>query len=465
MSICDSGIGSKVISGQVTVRINDSHPLVLLANTLPWQLMFDMILLDLKNSTAKLKWWLGRKIKVRVHLAAFILQQMYDLTDREVEYAIKDNAAYQVFCGHGIVKKWHAPDHTSIEKFRSRLLPETQRQLANMVTQKAAELGIADASQLDIDSTVQEANMTYPTDAKMLRKLGTITANVAKAVIRLFPEIKSDLDVDIKTIALKARDVFFQKKYSTIEEKTSHLQALWDAVSEPVIRVAKVCRDIGREEMLGLKWNAKRALDQLLDHGEDYLESSKRYIETGKNKSGKRLSFHLSEVECFNKGKEHKKYEFGRAFQLGRIGGNFMIVGKCTTTRMDDKKSLKPMLDQHQDLFGKGSLISLGTDKGYYSRKNVNEAIKRSVKKIGIQSPCNVKNKIIELPIEEEEALYNRRAGIEPLIGHAKQGGQLGRSRMKKDDTIKSSGYASVLGFNLRQMTKALKREALDKVA
>ena len=37
------------------------------------------------------------------------------------------------------------------------------------------------------------------------------------------------------------------------------------------------------------------------------------------------------------------------------------------------------------------------------------------------------------------------------------QGGQLRRSRMKIDETIKASGYASVLGFNLRQTIKVQK--------
>jgi hypothetical protein len=37
--------------------------------------------------------------------------------------------------------------------------------------------GLAEAHDIDIDSTVQEANMTYPTDAKNLRKLGTIALN------------------------------------------------------------------------------------------------------------------------------------------------------------------------------------------------------------------------------------------------------------------------------------------------
>lgn len=55
--------------------------------------------------------------------------------------------------------------------------------------------------------------------------------------------------------------------------------------------------------------------------------------------------------------------------------------------------------------------------------------------------------------------MHNRRAGIEALIGHAKHGGQLGRSRMKSDKTTKSAGYAAVFGFNLRQLTRHIARE------
>ena len=50
--------------------------------------------------------------------------------------------------------------------------------------------------------------------------------------------------------------------------------------------------------------------------------------------------------------------------------------------------------------------------------------------------------------------LAGRRAGIEPLIGHAKQGGQLGHSRMKHDETTLAAGYAAIGGFNLRQLIR-----------
>jgi transposase len=96
-----------------------------------------------------------------MHLAAYLLQKIYDLTDRQVEYGIKDNAAYQVFCGKGIVEGWHPPDHTKIEVFRNRLSPETQRALANETAKIAISLGFADPRETDIDSTVQEANIAY----------------------------------------------------------------------------------------------------------------------------------------------------------------------------------------------------------------------------------------------------------------------------------------------------------------
>lgn len=454
MSICDSGIGSKAKAGEIVVEVAETHPLIMLAAVLPWLDLYEIILDDLKKSTKKGFWWLGRKLKVRIHLAAFILQQLYNITDRETEYGIKDNAAYRVFCGYGIVEKWHAPDHTKIEEFRSSLSSETQRILANTIAQHAAALGIADPKDFDIDSTVQEANMTYPTDAKMLRKLGALAAKVSGNLKKIFGEA-SFPSIDLKEIALKARNCFFQKRYATQEEKSESLEQLWNAVSQPVTQTIQACSGLCQSKLDQLKWNVKRAVNQLVTQGEAYLADSRVFIDTGKAIKTKKLSFHLNDVECFSKGKAHKKHEFGRAFQLARIGGNFMIVAACTSVRMDDKKSVEPIIADHEKLFGANEIETLSTDKGYYSKKNVKHAVSKGISKVGIQAPESTEDKISKLSAEDKEALYNRRSGIEPLIGHIKQGGQLGRSRMKSDETIKASGYASVLGFNLRQTIKA----------
>ena len=91
---------------------------------------------------------------------------------------------------------------------------------------------------------------------------------------------------------------------------------------------------------------------------------------------------------------------------------------------------------------------------------------KKAVNEIGIQRPKNIKKQPINpMSQEREEELVNRRSGIEPLIGHVKQGGQLGRSRMKSDKSIESSGYTAVLGFNMRQLIRCQKQPNRRKVA
>jgi len=374
MSICDAGIKDKVHGGKLTIRITDDHPLVLLAKTLPWDKMYTLVLPDLKNTTTRKQWWRGKKLKVRIHLGAYILQQIYDKKDREMETDLKENAAYQIFCGHGIVKNWHSPDHTKIETFRSRLSPETQQELANLIAQHAVHLGIAEPKVLDVDSTVQQANITYPTDAKMLRKLGAIASKVAAAIKGIIPKAQQEetaLHINIKEIASRASACFFMSKKATHEDKAEKLTQLLEAVSNPVKRIISACGDIGNKVKDKLSWNIQRAMDQLLSYGATYLESVKTYIEIGKAVPGKILSFHARAVACFNKGKDHKKHEFGRAYQIGRIQGNILYVGKCTSIRMEDKQSLGLMIEEHEKTFAQVHLDSVATDKGYYSKKNI----------------------------------------------------------------------------------------------
>ena len=119
MSIDDSGLKDKQEVGAiVAINVNNNHPLIYLSNALPWKELAKLVLPDLKTTTKKRLWWLGRPLRLRVHLGTYILQHLYNITDRQMEYAIKDNAAYQLFCGRNSVKKWHCPDHTKIEEFR-----------------------------------------------------------------------------------------------------------------------------------------------------------------------------------------------------------------------------------------------------------------------------------------------------------------------------------------------------------
>ena len=233
---------------------------------IPWPALAQLVLADLKQTTAKGKWWLGRKLKLRIHLGALLLQWLYDLTDRQLEWSIKDNAAYQLFCGLGVVENWHCPDHTKIEQFRSRLSPETQRTIANQLAVWAGELGFADPSAMDIDSTVQEANIAYPSDAQLMVKMTLLVNKVwtyMKGNISFFEDFIPS--VDIKAVKAKAKAYFFRTKNDS-EKASSTLQGLWHEAFAQVTEITKYFKILLDYDLERMPWNIRRAFDQIQTH-------------------------------------------------------------------------------------------------------------------------------------------------------------------------------------------------------
>src|SRR4030095_401457 len=85
MSIGFSGLDTPCCVHPVTIDVSPAHPLIQLAQVVTWQTLRDVVLPDLKRPTAQGKWWLGRKLTLRIHLGAFPRQWLYHLTDRQVE--------------------------------------------------------------------------------------------------------------------------------------------------------------------------------------------------------------------------------------------------------------------------------------------------------------------------------------------------------------------------------------------
>ncbi len=359
------------------------------------------------------------------------------------------------------MKKWSCPDHTKIEEFRSRLSAGTQQQLANQLTRIATQLGFSKAEQLDIDSTIQEANISYPSDVNLLGKL---TAKVKKVrdylmthAKQLCPELA---EVDLKKVKSQMREYFFNKPNNT-QEKQSLQRKLWHTVYAEVKQTLRFCQNFEESSAkFNPPWNICTAISQIKEHGKKYLLDASHFIRKGALKSGKILAFHAKAVSCFNKNKLDRWLQFGRNFQLGRVNGNFFIVGRCETVRQEDKKSIHSMIRLHQELFSGITLESVTADKGYYSKANEKALKAIDVKELGLQKPGRKKT---STDTGVSEKLVNRRAGIEPLIGHIKHLGQLGKSRMKSDKATEAAGYAAVMGFNARQLMRYLTGAAVCK--
>jgi IS5 family transposase len=460
MSLDATGFTDSIKSQSLVMTITDQHPLLKLGNQLPWEDLLLTILPDVQR-TVKRWWWVGRPLRLRIHLGVYILQQLYNLTDRQAEYAVQDNAAFRLFCGFGSVKHWHVPDHTKIEAFRSRLLPETQRTLANQLAVHAVRLKYSHPAQFDIDSTVQEANISYPSAANLLVKVALVAKCLVEPLNTVKDAIQETYHVSLKRLKAQLLYYFTLKRQGKIDLSLKMLKSLWRNATGEVLPIINACYRLSPFIKLPKYWNLRRAVEQLQGPGYRLLDLLYQQLFEGIIPKTPVYALHATQIQCFNKNKLNKKKRYGRAYQLGRITGNFVIVGECTSLHMPDAASLPAMIAEHETLFGKNTLNSVSTDKGYYALSNQQLLEDKGLTEIGLPRPQRTLNATPnKTPGEVQEKLHNRRAGIEPLIGHIKHGGQLGRSRMKSDRTTLATGYAAVLGFNLRQ----LKRYAIGKI-
>lgn len=169
-------------------------------------MLVEIVLPDLQGSTAKGFWMLGRRLYLRIHLGIFVLQALLKKTDRGIIEAIRDARVFQAFCGRTLIENWSCPHPTKVEEFRSRLSPETKIRINEAIVLLAVQEVFASSADIDKDSTVQEANISYPTDAGMLLKL-------AKKCFRLIAALQSDLTVNLEKLTnLVVFSIFFDLK-------------------------------------------------------------------------------------------------------------------------------------------------------------------------------------------------------------------------------------------------------------
>ena len=446
-----AGCDQQVKGRNVSIVVPSEHPLLKLASLIPWEELAKIVLPDLKSTTAKGMWNRGRKLHVRTHLGAYILQKIAGKTDREIGQDLQFNAVFRIFAGEGIISNWRPPHFSKIEEFRNRLSPDTQLKITNLYAKVAVEHGFADPTKVDIDSTVQEANMTYPSDAKLMTQVVERCVKVISWIKEKTRNIvPSDFKVDLKKVKTKAKSYFFLAKNTAKEVKQECFADLHKAAKQEAYACLEHLSSLSIKQIEKMPWNIRRSYDQITNHAKRYLLDVAHFIRNHKIKPGKRLSLHLEEVACIVKGKAGKPHEFGRVIQIGRLSGNFVWTTSHTSVRMDDKSALPAMMEEHQNIFGKVQIGSCATDRGYYSQTN-EEAVLKVLSDYG---SMHLGYQYEDTDDETDTKLRDHRAGIEAVIGHIKNGGQLGQSRMKSDEATLAAGYAAMGAFNLRQLMR-----------
>ena len=154
--------------------LSHQHPLFQLSNKINWE-RFENAFSPLYCSTN------GRPAHpIRLMCGLLILKHLRNVSDEIVVFQWSENAYYQYFCGGLEFMPKQPCDASELVHFRNR------------IGEKGMELILAESIRVNtdhdnedhfdtafIDSTVQEKNITYPTDAKLHKK---IIKNVLKIV-------------------------------------------------------------------------------------------------------------------------------------------------------------------------------------------------------------------------------------------------------------------------------------------
>jgi IS5 family transposase len=409
-------------------QLSSKHPLYILANQVDWSFFDEHFKKHYRED-------FGRPaLPIRLMVALLILKHLRNLSDESIVEQWAENAYYQYFSGAQFFTPGPPCEASELVHFRNRIGTEG----IELILKESIRINGKDGKEdkASIDTTVQEKNISYPTDNKLHRKI-----------------IK-------KCVAIAEKEgIVLRQSYKRTLKRLGIDQRFR---SHP--KNAKKARRADRK----VKTIAGRLLRELLRklpalmYAEN-LALFRHILQQKRSDKNKVYSTHETDVQCISKGKEHKKYEFGSKVSIALTQTTGVIIGaRHIEGNQYDGHTLEAVLEQQQRLSGH-VLSEVFVDRGY-----------RGVTKVGqtmIHSPKAFNKKITRYKQKKLRKGFSRRAAIEPVIGHLKANYRLSRNFYKgiKGDIINVMLAAAAMNF--KRMINIWKKffvaifQSMDKLA
>lgn len=270
--------------------IDMSHELVLLSKRIDWSAVES----DFAEYYCADN---GRpSVPIRTMVGMMLLKNIYNLSDEGAVARWLENPYMQYFTGEKVFQKRPPINPADMTKFRKRIGEQGAEKIFKIsLMVNAAEVTEKEMKQVMIDSTVQEMNITFPTDAKLYRKIIDRILNVSE---RENIVLRRTYTREVKSLKLKVR---FMNHPTRKKEGKKAVKRLRTIAKAMVNDIARKMNDI-----------------QLSRYRKD-IELYLRVIRQERSDKDKVYSLHEPEVECISKGKEHKKYEFGNKSAIANL--------------------------------------------------------------------------------------------------------------------------------------------------
>jgi IS5 family transposase len=403
--------------------INMKHELVQLAEKIDWA-WIDSEIAPLYSEN-------GRPgIETRFVIGLLLLKHIYGLSDDGVCERWVCDPYFQYFTGEEFFQHVFPHERSDLSHWRKRLGGKLELLLAESlrVAHQVGALRTKDLARVNVDTTVQPKNVTFPTDAKLLH-----------AAILGLNRLATKHGVKLRQsyLRLTKRAAMMAGRYSHAKQFKRHHRELRFLRT----RLGRLIRDIRR------KIKGKESLETVFATPlgrADQIRSQRQ-----RQRGWKLYSFHAPEVECIGKGKASAPYEFGVKVSIVTTnarapGGQFVLHAKSLPGNPYDGHTLKTVLEDTQHLTGR-EIERAFVDKGYRGHDAPNP---RSVFISGL------KRGVFGAITRQ----LKRRSAIEPVIGHMKSEGHLGRCYLKGRAGDAINAVLSAVGHNLRRVLAWLRQ-------
>ncbi len=389
--------------------LNPKHPLFILSHKVDWA-MFEREFSPLYCQDN------GRPAKpIRLMVGLLILKHLRNVSDESVVEQWSENNYYQYFCGQQEFVPKEPCEASELVHFRHRIGEKG----IELIFKESIRINGDEAEDKDIyiDTTVEEKNITFPTDDKL-----------AKKIIKKCRQIADKHELDLRQSYRRTL-----KKLSYDQRFRNHPKNKGKAkkADRKVKTIAgRLVRDVERK---------------LAEKGLDYSELLalfKRVLAQKKNDKDKIYSLHEPEVKCISKGKEHKPYEFGNKVSISKTGTG-VIVGALGFRNEFDGHTLDKSIEQVERL--RENIPTNGIcDRGYRGPNKVRDTT--------IHIPKAFSKHLSTYKQAKERKYFRKRAGIEPVIGHLKADHRLSRNFYKGVFGDNINVMLAVAAFNFKRM-------------
>jgi len=405
--------------------INPNHELALLAKAIDWEYFENEFKPYYSDKGAP-------SVPIRTMVGCLMLKHLYNLGDEKIpEYWVRD-VYFQYFCG-GVFFAHDFPFNPSdFVHFRKRVGETGIAKIFACSVQLHGREVAQQAKFVLSDTTVQENNTTFPTDAKLCKK-----------VIDKCNKIADKKGIKLRQKFIKESKQLLRDTYNGTHPK--RVKAAGKAKKRLKTIANKMLRELDR----------KMTEEQKASYKND-IELYKRAVNQQKNDKDKVYSLHKPFTGCIAKGKAHKQYEFGNKVGLitgGKKGKKIILAIDAFLENMFDGHTIEPLLNQ-MDMNKLNLPKELVYDRGGKGKSEIKGV------KIIIPSPPKKKDTCYQKQTKRKKC--RARAAIEPIIGHLKTDYRMQQNYLWGKKGIQINALLAATAWNLKKMMEKLKEEFLQ---